>query len=77
MANKKGGSGAKPDEATHEKARELAEGALDRMADGDEKAADALIERSKEMDPTAAAEVVAELEEDAGSDPEAGKKAGG
>lgn len=72
-----GNGGGKPDEKAHEQARDLAEDALDKMAHGDDKGADKLIEASRKIDPTAAEEVVQDLEEDTGSDPNAAKKAGG
>ena len=61
----------------HEQARDLGEQALDAMDKGDEAKADALIDKAKKLDKTALEEVVAELDEDAGSDPDAAKRAGG
>ena len=49
----------------HDKAIELTEQALEKLTDGDEKAADKLIGEAKKLDPDAPAEVVADLEEDA------------
>ena len=49
----------------HEKALDLTEQALDKLHEGDEKAADALIDKAKSLDPSAPEEIVAELEEDA------------
>ena len=60
-----GGSGR------HEKARELAEDALGALAKGQEGKADRLIEEAKKLDESALEEVVQDLDEDAGSDPDA------
>ena len=49
----------------HEKALDLTEQALDKLSAGDEKAADALIDKAKSLDPSAPKEVVADLDEDA------------
>ena len=49
----------------HEKALDLTEQALEKLTDGDEDAADTLIKEAKKLDPSAPAEVVADLEEDA------------
>ena len=49
----------------HEKALDLTEQALEKLTDGDEAAADKLIEQAKALDKTAPAEVVKDLEEDA------------
>ena len=49
----------------HEKALDLTEQALEKLTDGDEAAADALIKEAKKLDPSAPAEVVADLDEDA------------
>ena len=49
----------------HEKALDLTEQALEKLTDGDEVAADALIKEAKKLDPSAPAEVVADLDEDA------------
>lgn len=57
----------------HEKARELTEQALDKLEQGKESAADALIEQAKKIDPTAVAEVVEDLDEDAADRGEAAK----
>ncbi len=61
----------------HEQARDLAEEALEALDEGDEARADALIAEAKRLDKSAVIEVVKDLEEDAGSDPEAAKRAGG
>ncbi len=61
----------------HEQARDLAEEALEALDEGDEARADALIAEAKKLDKSAVIEVVKDLEEDAGSDPEAAKRAGG
>jgi hypothetical protein len=66
-----------PDEGggdRHEKARGLAEDALGELAKGREGEADRLIEEAKKLDESAVAEVVEDLDEDAGSDPDAAKK---
>jgi hypothetical protein len=53
------------DDKKHEKALDLTEQALEKLSDGDEKAADKLLDEAKKLDPAAPAEVVAELDEDA------------
>ena len=58
----------------HEKARELAEDALGALAKGQEDKADRLVEEAKKLDESALEEVVQDLDEDAGSDPEAAEK---
>lgn len=60
----------------HEQARDLAEEALEALDEGDEARADALIAEAKKLDKSAVIEVVKDLDEDAGSDPEAAKRAG-
>ena len=62
------------DEDRHEKARELAEDALGALAKGQEGKADRLIEEAKKLDESALEEVVQDLDEDAGSDPNAAEK---
>ena len=52
----------------HERARDLAEQALERYAKGDRKQGDKLAEQAVETDRSAVEEVVAEIDEDAGSD---------
>ena len=52
-------------DANHDKALDLTEQALEKLTDGDEKAADTLIAEAKKLDPDAPAEVVADLDEDA------------
>ena len=47
----------------HEAALDLTEQALEKLDEGDEKAADALIEKAKRMDKTAVEEVVEDLED--------------
>ncbi len=47
----------------HEKAADLTEAALEKLEQGDEKAADKLIEQAKELDPKAVQEIVKDLEE--------------
>ena len=49
----------------HEKARDLTEQALDKLEQGQEKEADALISKAKRLDESAVAEVVEDLDEDA------------
>ena len=49
----------------HEKAVDLTEQALEKLTEGDEKAADRLIAEAKKLDPDAPAEVVKDMEEDA------------
>ncbi len=49
----------------HEKALDLTEEALEKLSDGDEKAADALLQQAKKLDKDAPAEVVSDLDEDA------------
>lgn len=57
--------------AKHEKARALTEQALDKLVEGDEKAADALVDQAKRIDPSGAREVVSDLDEDAAARGEA------
>ncbi len=49
----------------HEKALDLTEEALAKLSDGDEKAADKLLDEAKKLDPGAPAEVLKDLDEDA------------
>ena len=63
-----------PDADRHEKARGLAEDALGELAKGREDKADRLIEEAKQLDETALHDVVEDLDEDAGSDPDAAEK---
>ncbi len=60
----------------YEYARDLAEQALEALDKGDEAQADALLAKAKKLDKSAVVELVQELEEDAGSDPAAAKRAG-
>jgi phage shock protein A len=60
----------------YEHARDLAEQALEALDKGDEAQADALLEQAKKLNKSAVVELVQELEEDAGSDPAAAKRAG-
>jgi hypothetical protein len=62
----------RPDDA-HEKARDLAERALDDLAQGRGREADRHIDQAKKLDEGALREVVQDLEEDAGSNPDAVK----
>ncbi len=50
----------------HEQARDLVEAALDKL--DDKKEAGRLLDKAEAIDPGAAKEVLADLEEDAGSD---------
>lgn len=63
-----------PDDDRHEKARALAEDALGALAKGREDEADRLIEQAKKLDESAVVEVVQDLEEDSGSDPDVAEK---
>lgn len=47
----------------HEKALDLTETALEKLEQGDEKAADKLIEQANKLDPNAVKEVVEDLKE--------------
>ena len=49
----------------HEKALDLTEQALEKLTDGDDTAADKLIKEAKKLDPSAPAEVVKDMDEDA------------
>ncbi len=57
----------------HEKARELGERALDELAHGREREADQHIEQAKKLDEGALREIVEDLDEDRGSNPDAVK----
>jgi hypothetical protein len=61
----------------HDKARDLAEKALDKLVEGNEGEADALIEKSKRIDPSAAADLVKDLDEDAATRGESSGAASG
>ena len=65
MASDNSGPQAQGD--AHEKARDLVEDALEKMAQGRPKDAEALIEQAQAIDPSAAEEVIADLDEDARS----------
>ncbi len=56
------------DEKNYDKARELAEDALKKAVDGDDKAADKLAEEAKATNPQAVEDVLQELDEDANSE---------
>jgi hypothetical protein len=60
------------DNTKYDKARELAEDALKKTVEGDDKAADQLAEKAKATDMKAVEDVLQELDDDAGSehDPE-------
>ena len=60
----------------HEQARDLAEEALAALDEGDEARADRLIAEAKKLDKSAVVEVIQDLDEDAGSNPNAAKRAG-
>ena len=49
----------------HEKALDLTEQALEKLTEGDDKAADKLLNEAKKLDPSAPAEGVQDLDEDA------------
>ncbi len=49
----------------HEKALDLTEQALEKLTEGDDKAADKLIAEAKKLDPSAPAEIVEAMDEDA------------
>jgi hypothetical protein len=57
----------------HDKARALGEQALDDLAHGREAAADRHVAKAKRLDPGALREIVEELDEDAGANPDAVK----
>jgi F0F1-type ATP synthase membrane subunit b/b' len=61
----------------HEKARDLGEAALGKLAEGQEAKADQLIEKAKRLDKSALKEIVEDLNEDAGSNPDAAKSTPG
>lgn len=63
----------KPEPDEHDKARDLAEQALEQYAKGDEKKGDKLAEEAVKTDRSAVEEVVAEIDEDAASDHSAGQ----
>ena len=52
----------------HDKARDLVEDALGKYAEDKPREAEKLIDKAEAIDPAAAREVVADLDEDAGSD---------
>lgn len=62
----------RPDDA-HDKARDLGEQALDDLAHGREEQADRHIEQAKALDEGALRELVQDLEEDKGANPDAVK----
>ncbi|MBV8575989.1 MAG: hypothetical protein JOZ58_13265 [Acetobacteraceae bacterium] len=67
---------AEPASDRHERARELAEQALEEYAKGDKKKGDQLAEEAARIDRSAVEEVVQELDEDAGSNPDAVNRSG-
>ena len=74
---KQGNDPERPDDDRHEKARNLGEAALGKLAEGQEAEADKLIEQAKKLDESALVEIVEDLDEDAGSDSAAPKRAPG
>jgi Tfp pilus assembly protein PilF len=68
---------ARSDDDRHEKARNLGEAALGKLAEGQVAEADQLIEKAKKLDESALKEIAEDLDEDAGSDPNAAKKSPG
>ncbi len=48
----------------HEKAVDLTEAALEKLADGNDSAADKLIKEANKLDPTASKDVLADIDED-------------
>ncbi|GGC66750.1 hypothetical protein GCM10011504_50920 [Siccirubricoccus deserti] len=72
-----GKESAPPDDNRHERARDLGEAALGKLAEGREAEADQLIEKAKRLDKSALKEIVEDLDEDAGSNPDAAKRAPG
>lgn len=54
----------------HDKALDLTEQALEKLEEGDERAADAMLEEAKRLDPSAVEEVVQDLDDAAKADPE-------
>jgi hypothetical protein len=71
---KQGNDPARSDGDRHEKARDLGEAALGKLAEGHEAEADQLIEKAKKLDESALKEIVEDLDEDAGSNPDAAKE---
>ena len=67
---------AAPASDRHERARELAERALEEYAKGDKKKGDQLAEEAARIDRSAVEELVQELDEDAGSNPDAVNRSG-
>jgi cellobiose-specific phosphotransferase system component IIA len=61
-------------ETQHEKARDKGEEALQALAEGKPEEADRKIAEAKRLDPSALEEIVEDLDEDAGSDPEVARK---
>jgi hypothetical protein len=63
------GDGQKQD--SHDKARDLAEEALGAYASGDRNRGDHLADEAQKIDREAVVEVIRDIDEDAGSDPNA------
>ena len=72
-----GNEPARSGDDRHEKARDLGEAALGKLAEGQEAEADQLIEQAKRLDESALKEIVEDLDEDAGSNPDAVKRVPG
>ena len=53
----------------HDKALDLTEQALEKLDEGDEQAADEMLEQAKRLDPSAVEEVVQDLDDAAKADP--------
>ncbi len=64
------------DASKHDKARELTEQALDKLVQGQDSEADALIAKAKKLDESAVVQVVEDLEEDAADRGETAPKKG-
>ena len=54
------------DEKTHDKARDLAEKALDAYVEGDQKKGDTLADKAAAIDPSAIEEIVEEMDDGKG-----------
>ena len=68
---------SRPDqEGKRDEARRLAEDALGAYADGDQTRGDELAEKAGKLDRSAVVEVIEEIDEDAGSDPDAAGRSG-
>jgi hypothetical protein len=74
MPQDNGKASKQSDDATHDKARNLAENAMEAIVKGDDAQADKLLDQARKLDPTAVQEVANDLAEDAGSDPDIARK---